>query len=45
MAFFVIYMCVVFILPIMIITLMLSDIIEMISNLWDNSKKKKLTRV
>ena len=38
-------MCVVFILPIMIITLMLSDIIEMISNLWDNSKKKKLTRV
>ncbi len=45
MVFFVIYMCVVFILPIMIITLMLSDIIEMISNLWDNSKKKKLTRV
>ena len=45
MVFFVIYMCVVFVLPIMIITLMLSDIIEMISNLWDNSKKKKLTRV
>ena len=45
MAFFVIYMFVVFILPIMIITLMLSDIIEMISDLWDNSKKKKLTRV
>ena len=35
-------MSVVFILPFLIITLMLSDIIEMISDLWDNSKKKEV---
>lgn len=38
-------MSVIFILPTLIVLLMIHDVIESLSNAWDNSKKKKLTQV
>ena len=38
-------MSVIFILPTLIVLLMIHDVIESLSNVWESRKKKKLTQV